>query len=82
MTDRKYTLAEIDRMRNAINWMYPDGVAFYQDERARETEERLRTYMAAGIEPEDLERQMGEYIRARQEAQARMERIYDPQAKK
>jgi hypothetical protein len=50
---RKYSIAEIDRMRNAVRLTIPDrgdsGVQII------EIEERLRTYMSNGTEPEELE---------------------------
>ena len=51
---RNYTLDEIDSMRQSIEWSYPCGVPFYQEQRTKEIEERIRTYMAAGIEPKEL----------------------------
>ncbi len=83
MAERSYTVAEIDRMRRAIEhqWLYgrkisePDpnewsGIdengnayggtstlsrAFKEEEKTKCVEEQLRTYMLAGIEPEELE---------------------------
>lgn len=52
--DRKYTVAEIDQMRSSIRWSYPCGVSYYPDQREREIEDRLRTYMLNGTEPEEL----------------------------
>lgn len=68
MPERAYTVAEIDRMRDAVEHRLVFGYsigdphsgvmtsASYNGERmAKCVEERLRTYMLAGIEPEDLE---------------------------
>jgi hypothetical protein len=52
---RTYTVAEIDRMRTAIQWTYPPGVAYMAVERLVWVEERLRTYIMAGIDPLELE---------------------------
>ena len=58
MTDRKYSVAEIDRMRAAVheNVLETRGL-FYGDgaKLATVVEDRLRTYMLAGIGPEELE---------------------------
>ncbi len=68
MTDRAYTVVEIDRMRYAVDHVYmlgyrvneappQSGVSRSYDEPGRTTcvEELLRTYMLAGIGPEELE---------------------------
>jgi hypothetical protein len=54
MTERKYSITEIDRMRIAIRWSYPSGV-YYSNERTADIENRLRTYMQNGTDPEELE---------------------------
>lgn len=51
---RRYSLSEIDAMRNAIRWSYSTGVAFYAEERTKEIEERIRTYMAADVDPQEI----------------------------
>jgi hypothetical protein len=52
---RKYSISEIERMRNAVRLMIPDRLdAALQ---VVEIEERLRTYMANGTDPEELERE-------------------------
>ena len=57
MTERSYTLKEIDRMREAISYVHCiRGVdADHLDAVNRSIEDHLRTYMLAGISPEDLE---------------------------
>lgn len=72
MTDRKYSVAEIDRMREAVRFHVTWGCkpsehrSIYGDTgeepgASREikichiAEDRLRTYMLAGIAPEELE---------------------------
>ncbi len=54
MTERKYTVAEIDQMRELIQGSYPDGWPYMHDEREAEIEGRLRTYMLNGTNPEEL----------------------------
>jgi hypothetical protein len=46
MAERKYSVAEIDRMRGALVSMCSSD---------RDAEDRLRTYMLNGTEPEELE---------------------------
>ncbi len=83
MPERAYTVAEIDRMREAVEyqWLWgrrmsepePERISVVSDdgavsfstggasrsyneaEKTQCVEEMLRTYMLAGIEPEDLE---------------------------
>ena len=69
MKDRSYTVAEIDRMRHAVEfkWLYGCRISarhmgeamtshvHYADERTKAVEEQLRTYMLAGIDPKELE---------------------------
>lgn len=65
---RKYSLDEIDRMREAVRALNPiGGPVFYGpdgpspparlalDSNARTVEDRLRTYMLGGVGPEELE---------------------------
>lgn len=51
----KYTVAEIDRMRRAIEGSYPSGVIYNGKERAAEVEDRLRTHMQNGTTVTELE---------------------------
>ncbi len=55
MSDRKYTVDELDRMRRAIERCYPSGVPYMAAQRAAEVEDRLRTHMQNGTEPKELE---------------------------
>lgn len=50
---RKYSVAEIDAMRKSITWSYGSG-SYDPAQRAADTEDRLRTYMQNGTEPEEL----------------------------
>ncbi len=64
MTDRKYSISEIDAMRKAMDQrlffqrgerMYGPGDDFREQQTIRRNvEEQLRTYMLAGIEPQDV----------------------------
>ena len=53
MTQRKYSIAEIDRMRAVLD----RSAYFPSDERIREriVEDRLRTHLLNGTTPEELE---------------------------
>ena len=68
MTDRKYSVAEIDRMRAAVEckWLFgcwPNEMkstttfarTWTDKGKTAAVEEMLRTYMLAGIGPEELE---------------------------
>lgn len=72
MSERAYTVSEIDRMRLCVarrqyipnwkDWEFQENVAIYVRDRlyanpkyVNVIEEMLRTYMLAGIAPEDLE---------------------------
>lgn len=54
MSERKYSLSEIDRMRTAVGFLCSYGVRTPAE--AAACEDRLRTYMANGTDPEELER--------------------------
>lgn len=54
MTERAYTFSEIQSMRQAIEWSYPCGVAFYPEQRTKEIEERVRTLMVGGCDPKEV----------------------------
>lgn len=54
--DRKYSVYDIDAMRKAVErfgWMANSG-SYYPADRAKEIEERVRTYMVAGVDPDEL----------------------------
>jgi hypothetical protein len=55
---RQYTLDEIDRMRRAIAFLSDDADLMHPLSPS-ETEDRLRTYILAGITPEALEAKAG-----------------------
>lgn len=85
MTERAYTVSEIDRMRAAVRinltWKINDGWSLSSDQERLKVfriEEELRTYMLAGVSIEDLEREAkAEYDRgwlaARREMNASQE---------
>lgn len=52
MSERKYSISELDRMRRALRWLKP-----YRSEETTPLliEDRLRTYMLNGTDPEELE---------------------------
>ncbi len=68
MSERSYTVEEIDTMRRAVEhrWLYGTSIysglgggvsasrAYIESEKVRCVEEILRTYMLAGIEPEEV----------------------------
>ena len=64
MAERKYSIGEIDRMRKAIEWCYPTGVPYLAAERAADVENRLRTYMQNGTDPEELEKMENDRLEA------------------
>jgi hypothetical protein len=70
MTERRtaYSVKEIDRMRHAIGYLVPDT-----PERRADIEDRLRTYMLNGTDPEELEAAKNEEIERR--VQEKRERI-------
>lgn len=58
MTEKKYTVQEINRMRQTI-WMVENmqrvGFAFSVPDLSARVEDMLRTYMQNGTEPEELD---------------------------
>jgi len=60
MTERKYTLSELDRMRWAIyRRNCPKGPGAYTPPSDAMIEDQLRTLMYNGTDPEELEAEMG-----------------------
>ncbi len=69
MKERSYTVAEIGQMRSAVEfrWLYgcklserPENQvlssgSYSEGEKVKAVEEQLRTYMLAGVDPEELE---------------------------
>ena len=69
MKERSYTVAEIDRMRAAVEcqWLYGMKISeqlaegatmsrsYKEEEKTKCVEEMLRTYMLAGVDPKELE---------------------------
>jgi hypothetical protein len=66
---RKYSVAEIDQMRNVVALMVPERER--PSDRVIEIEERLRTYMASGTEPDELECANDPFLIALAESAAR-----------
>ena len=52
---RKYSVTEIDRMRRAVRTIEGHRPAFWDGSADAKCEDRLRTYMLNGTEPEELE---------------------------
>lgn len=67
MSGRKYSVSEIDQMRRNIEHSYPSGVAYYAEERSKQIEDRLRTYMLNGTEPSELAEMCQAAMRANQQ---------------
>lgn len=79
LIDHKYTVVEIRRMRDAVKGLMSPvywesrsrghcGGSYVQQDRDLAIEEQLRTYMMAGIRPEDLEADL-QAMRDRERAQ-------------
>jgi hypothetical protein len=57
---RAYTLKEIDHMRQGTRermqreWMADKSGGFYLGDLYKEAEERLRTYLGAGVDPSEF----------------------------
>jgi len=73
MTERKYSVSEIDKMREAILRLYPLGVPYRANERAADAENRLRTHMQNGTGPEELERAAREHVEKGRAARAKLD---------
>lgn len=62
MAERKYTVEEIDRMRRLVEaslFPLPGSLALYDHlDKADSVEDRLRTYMLNGTEPDELAQQV------------------------
>lgn len=56
MIERKYSLSEIDEMRQLVRQILepPPMTPYFERELAASAEDRLRTYMLAGVEPQEL----------------------------
>jgi hypothetical protein len=64
MAERRYTVAEIDRMRSALRLIIiRPNTNYYPDEMERKIEDQLRTYMLNGTDPEELDRLRDEQLR-------------------
>jgi hypothetical protein len=68
---RKYSVSEIDQMRSAVSIMFP----ITYNAKAAEIEDRLRTYMIAGTDPDELEQSAKEYRKRDFEAFAQNQKI-------
>ncbi len=61
MTQHKYTVDEISRMRKIINFSYPSGTQFGPGQQEAQTENLLRTFMINGTTVEELDAAMGDH---------------------
>lgn len=67
---RKYTLDEIDRMRNIMHKLqtcevYSDGSSYEwwaTEKQLAAIENQLRTYLAAGIKPKELDKRWKKFL--------------------
>lgn len=61
MTERKYSISEIDKMRGAVRLkLQPGPMQPYNGaELSARVEDRLRTYMLAGVDPDELVKEAG-----------------------
>jgi len=73
MKERAYTVREIDAMREAIRWDFP-SVLYQPEQRSRGIEERIRTYMIGGVDPQEVIDACQERLLQRQEMYANMDR--------
>ena len=68
---RKYDLDEIDRMRAAVMHIYRPGGGFSEED-YRRIEDQLRTYMANGTDPVELETRVQDIYEQQQRIKERM----------
>lgn len=54
MSERRYSFREVEAMRAALAMGYPCGVSYSPAERSREIEDRIRTYMAGNVDPQEV----------------------------
>lgn len=61
MSDRKYSVADVQRMRGAVRWMnQPQPMqAYSQTDLDNRVEAQLQTYLVAGVCPDELEKTAG-----------------------
>jgi hypothetical protein len=71
MSERKYSFSEIECMRRALAWTYPPMQTYYPEERTREIEERLRTLLIAGVDPQEVIDEAHKTMEARQKMEER-----------
>jgi hypothetical protein len=60
-SERRYTISEIDEMRESLSRMYPVGASYKSAEREAQTEDRLRTHMQNGTDPDELKAASKDY---------------------
>ncbi len=73
MTEKKYSIVEINRMRIALCWINtPFNSGYYAEELDRKIEDQLRTHIQNGTSPEELEKASQEYVASMQNFTQRM----------
>lgn len=83
MPERKYSVLEIDRMRNAIRRQFPlvligttlGGPTTLTFEYDAQVEDRLRTYMLNGTDPDELDPAQQQSLIALQSRGNRFEKV-------
>lgn len=55
MSEHKYSVSEIDRMRDMLDFLWESGRPYRQDEKRASVEDRLRTHMTNGTTVAELE---------------------------
>lgn len=75
---RAYTIQEIDQMRQDIEWSYGSG-SYYPAERSAQTERSLRTYMAAGIDPDEVRKRRDDAMERERKSQEMIQEYYRKQ---
>lgn len=74
MAERRYSFSEIQAMRNALRLSYPSGVSYYEDQRSKEIEERVRTLMVGGVDPKEVIAECEKRMAAEQQAQIELQK--------
>jgi hypothetical protein len=75
MSEHKYSISEIDAMRQCLGWMF-GSESYDPKQRAAEVEDRLRTHMLNGTTPEELTKARDEWIAREQEHRRRAEEMW------
>lgn len=71
---RRYSFNEIELMRQMLSMSYPDGVCYMADERSKEIEERVRTLMVGGVDPQEVVENCRKIVAQRQQFKIDMQK--------